>query len=206
MGDGGAPASEMGVTGAGFPQTLVWPPPPQVAGAAQVPQVRTLPQPSETVPHVALFEAQVAGLHFPEPHVLAPPPPHVCEPAHVPHVRLPLQPSEIAPHVAPWAAHVVGTQAATLGSPASSPVGEAAAFGSDGSPDVVGESPGEGASEGATTLPESSPVGAASPMFPGPQPLIHAAVRTVQARPPEKTRVETCIRPLIEPCMDIKSA
>src|SRR5512140_2508174 len=55
------------------PHVLV-PPPPQYAGAVQVPQSSGLPQPSPCVPHVAPSRAHVFGVHDEPPSV--PPWPH----------------------------------------------------------------------------------------------------------------------------------
>jgi len=132
------------VTDAGFPQTFALPPPPQVAGAVQVPHVRTLPQPSETVPHVAFADAQVAGVHLPEPQVFGPPPPQLCGAVHVPHESMPLQPSEMDPQVALWSVQVVGTQTGATAPTLSPVVGNDASPGSmgfDGSTVLAGESP-----------------------------------------------------------------
>jgi hypothetical protein len=67
-----------------MPPQHVWPalqvdaqvPFEQVWHGPQVPQVSVPPQPSEIVPHVLPWAAQVVGV---QPHALAvPPPPHVC--------------------------------------------------------------------------------------------------------------------------------
>ena len=46
-----------------LPQTLATPPPPQVWGEVQVPQVSVPPQPSEMVPQFLPCAAQVVGVH-----------------------------------------------------------------------------------------------------------------------------------------------
>lgn len=48
---------------AGVPHTFGWPPPPQVAGPVQVPQLRALPQPSPVCPQLKPRDAQVDGVH-----------------------------------------------------------------------------------------------------------------------------------------------
>src|SRR5215468_6383034 len=63
------------------PQTLATPPPPQVWGAVQVPQVSVPPQPSAMLPQVVPCAAHVVGVHVALPHTLAtPPPPHAWGP------------------------------------------------------------------------------------------------------------------------------
>src|SRR5262245_46278022 len=67
------------------PQTL-GPPPPQVSGAVQLPQLSVPPQPSEIIPQLACSAAQVVLTHAsllsigPESCVLPPlpPPPMFC--------------------------------------------------------------------------------------------------------------------------------
>jgi hypothetical protein len=77
----------------GAPHTLGVPPPPQLAGAAQEPQLRTLPQPSPSWPQLIPREAQVAGVQA-LPHTLAvPPPPQVWGEVQLPQVIVPPQPS-----------------------------------------------------------------------------------------------------------------
>src|SRR4051812_30387636 len=82
------------------PQWLATPPPPQVSGVLQVPQLATPPlwpamppQPSPTWPPPAPWSVQLAGTHEPPPQWLAtPPPPQVCPPVHAAQGAMPLQP------------------------------------------------------------------------------------------------------------------
>jgi hypothetical protein len=110
-----------------LPQTLGTPPPPQMSGAAHVPQFRAPPQPSPMGPQFAPRSAHVRGLHvmlpsatppsgemYVTPQTLAvPPPPHVCPAAQPPQFRMPPQPSPIGPQFAPAVAHVSGVQPPT---------------------------------------------------------------------------------------------
>ena len=90
-----------------------------VCGLVQMPQRRVVAQPSESVPHVTLWAAQVVGVHAPTPQTLEVPlPPHVWEPVQVPQLREPPHPSAMMPQVLPWAEQVVGVQPQTLGVPA----------------------------------------------------------------------------------------
>lgn len=90
------------------PQTLGVPPPPQVSGTLQVPQLSWCPHPSSTVPQVAPRSAQVLAAH---PQMFGlPPPPQVCglwqdpQSSNVPH------PSEVLPQVAASSSQVRGWQ------------------------------------------------------------------------------------------------
>ncbi len=103
--------------GGGVPQAKGVPPPPHVAGEAQLPQLSSALQPSEGVPQVALNAAQVVGMQTTvEPHTFArPPPPQVC-PAMVqpPQSRVPPQPSGTVPQLTAWSAHDFGAHVAPL--------------------------------------------------------------------------------------------
>jgi hypothetical protein len=55
---------------AACPQTLGVPPPPQVSGAAQAPQLRRLPQPSPAGPHSTPRSAHVFGMQMGPPQTL----------------------------------------------------------------------------------------------------------------------------------------
>jgi hypothetical protein len=96
------------------PQALPCPPPPQVCGAAQLPQESVLPQPSPIWPQFAFWSAQVRGAHpsaCPEPHWFGPPAPHDCPVGHVPHWTIPPHfGSVVGPQFAFSCAHVEGTQ------------------------------------------------------------------------------------------------
>jgi hypothetical protein len=91
-------------TQAAMPPHLKWvPPPPQVSGAVQVPQLRVPPQPSPISPQLALTMAQVRGVHVPapDPHLNGvPPPPQVSGAVQLPQLTVPPQPSDAMPHVA----------------------------------------------------------------------------------------------------------
>src|SRR5438094_5907967 len=88
------------------PQTFATPPPAQVCGAVQVPQVSVPPQPSAIVPQFFPWAAHVVGV---QPQTFAtPPPPQVWGAVQVPQLSVPPQPSAIVPQFFPWAAHVVG--------------------------------------------------------------------------------------------------
>jgi hypothetical protein len=92
------------------PHTLGVPPPPQVFGAEQVPQLSEPPQPSASVPQFLPCAVQVVGV---QPHTLGvPPPPQVCGAVQLPQLSEPVQPSEMVPQFLPWAAQVVGVQGA----------------------------------------------------------------------------------------------
>src|SRR5713101_2039408 len=73
------------------PQTFATPPPAQVCGAVQVPQVSVPPQPLEIVPQFLPCAAHVVGVHVLPQTLAVPPPPHVCGAVHVPHVSVPPQ-------------------------------------------------------------------------------------------------------------------
>ncbi len=104
------------------PHWLATPPPPQIAGVTQLPQLTVRPpQPSATCPHVACAVAHVSGVQLAGgapsgPDALAPqtfgfpPPPHVSGSVHVPHWMTLPQPSPCWPHVAPRSVHFFGTQ------------------------------------------------------------------------------------------------
>ena len=77
----------------------------------QLPQFKVPPQPSERLPQVALWAAQVVGVHGMFEQTLAVSDPQTFLGPHAPQSSVPLQPSEIVPHCAPSAAQVVGTQA-----------------------------------------------------------------------------------------------
>jgi hypothetical protein len=82
---------------AGQPQTFAAPPPPQVMGARQVPQLSMIPQPSSIVPQFLPCAAHVVWV---QPHMpVTPPPPQVIGARHgLPQSsRLP-QPSDAGPH------------------------------------------------------------------------------------------------------------
>jgi hypothetical protein len=97
------------------PHTLSVPPPPQVSGAAHVPQSSRPLHASEIVPQFFPCAVQVVGV---QPQTFGvPPPPHVCGPAHVPHSSEPPQRSEIVLQFFPCAAQVVGVQPQTFGVP-----------------------------------------------------------------------------------------
>ena len=49
------------------PQTLSGPPPPQLLGASQVPQLTVAPQPLDTAPQFLPSAAQVCGAQMPSP-------------------------------------------------------------------------------------------------------------------------------------------
>ena len=73
------------------------PPPPQVSGDWQVPQLTAPPQPSEMEPQSCPggHEAEVRGVH---PQACGtPPPPHVSGDEQVPQPSVPPQPSEMEP-------------------------------------------------------------------------------------------------------------
>jgi hypothetical protein len=85
------------------PQTFGVPPPPQVFGASQVPQARSLPQPSGIVSQSLPAAWQVVGVQLQTLFVQAP-----TEQA--PHSSVPPQPSLIVPQLV--APHVIGLQQA----------------------------------------------------------------------------------------------
>jgi hypothetical protein len=86
---------------------LSTPPPPQVAGEAQVPQFNVAPQPSGTVPQFLPCETQVV---FGHPQTWGVPlPPQVLGEVHEPQSSVLLQPSETDPQLSPSAVQVVAT-------------------------------------------------------------------------------------------------
>ena len=92
------------------PHTFGVPPPAQVFGAEQVPQLSDPPQPSGIVPQFLPWAVQVVGV---QPQTLdTPPPPQVCGLEHVPQLSDPVQPSDMLPQFLPCAAQVVGVQGA----------------------------------------------------------------------------------------------
>ena len=107
------------------PQTLARPPPPQVVPVAQVPQLKSAPQPSATGPQLAPTLAQVRGTQErpasgepPAPQTLGrPPPPHDCPAVQAPQLKSPPQPSATGPQLAPTLAQVRGTQLLAPGVP-----------------------------------------------------------------------------------------
>ncbi len=99
-------------------QTLGWPLPPQILGAWQVPQVTSLPQPSEIWPQVNPIFSQVMALHVPVPQRLGPAAPQVWPAAQSPQFSTPPQLSGSMPQFLPSASQVVGTQPQVLGAPA----------------------------------------------------------------------------------------
>src|SRR5262245_34096547 len=92
-----------------MPQTFATPPPPQVCGAVQAPQVSVPPQPSGIVPQFFPCAAQVVGVQAP-PTFAVPPPRQVSGAPQTPQVSVPPQPSGIVPQFFPCAAQVVGVQ------------------------------------------------------------------------------------------------
>lgn len=110
------------------PHLLDTPPPPQVAGAVQVPQSSKPPQPSGNEPHSAPAFAQVVGVQVPTGQagqLRIPPHPSPCGPQRPPHASgvqtgpesghgpqsiVPPQPSPDGPHFTPSAAQVFGVQ------------------------------------------------------------------------------------------------
>lgn len=93
------------------------PPPPQVCGGVQVPQLRTPPQPSPIRPHTPAPVGQVSGTQAfasPAPHWLGvPPPPHDVPGAQVPHELVrPPQPFATCPQFA-FAGQPVGVHPPT---------------------------------------------------------------------------------------------
>jgi hypothetical protein len=94
------------------PHTFCVPPPPQVLGAVQFPQLSIPPQPLETVPQLSPDGHAVSGVQL---HTFGvPPPPHVFGAVHMPQLRMPPQPSLIEPQFAPLAAHVVAQHPSAL--------------------------------------------------------------------------------------------
>src|SRR5262250_261888 len=96
-----------------MPQTFATPPPPQVCGAVQAPQVSVPPQPSGIVPQFFPCAAQVVGVQVPQTFAV-PPPPQVSGAVQAPQVSVPPQPPGIVTQFFPCAAQVVGVQTGTL--------------------------------------------------------------------------------------------
>src|SRR5262249_34039569 len=93
------------------PHTLGTPPPPQVCGAVQTPQVSVPPQPSGIVPQFFPCAAHVVGVHAAPPQTFAtPPPPHGWGAVQAPHLGVPPQPFAMLPQFLPCAAQLVGMQ------------------------------------------------------------------------------------------------
>ena len=94
----------------GVPHTLAVPPPPQVSGRLQVPQLSELPQPSPWVPQVTPSSVQVLGVQATvEPHWLGvPPPPHVPASPQPPQSSGLPQPSPAGPQLKPSSEQVFG--------------------------------------------------------------------------------------------------
>jgi hypothetical protein len=87
------------------PHWLSTPPPPQVSGAVQSPQL-TSPHPVLIAPHDAPSWEQDLGV---QPHwLITPPPPHTSGVAHSPQSSASLHPSEMNPHAAPSCAQLLG--------------------------------------------------------------------------------------------------
>jgi hypothetical protein len=84
------------------PQTLAWPPPPQIWGEVQpAPHETTPPQPSATEPQfIPAGHCVTVGVHGGVPHWPATPAPPQTWPVGqvVAHVRMPPQPSAMSPH------------------------------------------------------------------------------------------------------------
>src|SRR5438132_1380504 len=92
------------------PQTLRTPPPPQVWGEVQEPQLTVPPQPSEMQPQLLPVAEHVVAVH---PQTFGvPPPPQVWGAVQEPQFRVPPQALEMEPQFLPCAAHVVGVQVA----------------------------------------------------------------------------------------------
>jgi hypothetical protein len=90
---------------------MLGPPPPQIEGAVQVPQLAMVPpQPSPVGPHAMPKSVHVFATHPADPPQTlgVPPPPHVSGAVHPPQSILPPQPSPAKPHVAPRSLHVSG--------------------------------------------------------------------------------------------------
>src|SRR5439155_25838849 len=85
-------SSAVAGAGAPTPQTLATPPPPQICGAVQTPQVSVPPHPSGIVPQFNPFAAQVVGVHTPQMFA-TPPPPQVCGAVQTALERVPPHPS-----------------------------------------------------------------------------------------------------------------
>jgi len=101
------------------PHSLDFPPPPQVCGAAQVPQSMAVAQPSEIYPHCAPSWTQDLGKQAEVPQRFGPPPPQTWPLIHSPQSIFPPQPSGAEPHSASSCAHVLGTH--SVGPPSSTP-------------------------------------------------------------------------------------
>jgi len=102
------------------PQTPGMPPPPQVSGAVQVPQLRVPPQPLPLEPQLMPSSWHVCGVQLPpsmKPHCPGvPPPPHVWGGVQGPQLMAPPQPSPAGPQPMFCCAQVWGTHV-----PASTP-------------------------------------------------------------------------------------
>src|SRR5262245_8502411 len=94
-------AVSVSVAAAGAPHTLATPPPPQVWGAVQTPQVSVPPQPSGMVPQFLPWAAQVVGVQAAEALAV-----QVWGAREWPRVRPPLQLSGRAPEFLAGAARV----------------------------------------------------------------------------------------------------
>src|SRR5947199_2386647 len=81
------------------PQTFATPPPAQVCGAVQAPQVSVPPQPSAIVPQFFPWAAHVVAVQPPPQTFATPPPPQVCGAVPEPQVRVPPPPSAITPQL-----------------------------------------------------------------------------------------------------------
>jgi hypothetical protein len=87
-------------TQAEAPQTPGVPPPPQVWGEVQVPQLSWLPQPSPAGPQERFCCAQVRGVQLLPPQTPGvPPPPQVWGEVQVPQSISPPQPSPAGPQL-----------------------------------------------------------------------------------------------------------
>lgn len=97
------------------PHTLATPPPAQVFGATQAPQLSEPPQPLGIEPQFLPCAAQLVGA---QPQTLAgPPPPQVFGEVQLPQLSVPPQPLEIEPQFLPCAAQLVGVHPHTLAVP-----------------------------------------------------------------------------------------
>ena len=100
------------------PHLLAKPPPPQVAGATQVPQWSVALHPSGVSPQVSPRAAQVVGTQTPVPHWLGACAPQLWVPPQLPHDSVSPQPSGIDPQFAPCVVHVVAWHPHLLAVPA----------------------------------------------------------------------------------------
>jgi hypothetical protein len=93
------------------PQTLGFPPPPQVSAPVHVPHASIPPQPSDCAPQLKPSFAHVVGTQATLPHWLGvPPPPHVWVSLQLPQSSIPPQPFDCVPQLAWRLAHVFGVQ------------------------------------------------------------------------------------------------